>query len=152
MKRRIHYIVPAFLLFFVLAVSCKKSSPDKPAEKTKTELITQSSWKFDNVKVGGTDVSSLLEACDKDNTVTFSSNGSGIVDEGTTQCNSSDPATVDFTWNFENNETTLYASAPLFPGGNGNFTIISLSSTQLVLSQDIDISGSTQNAIITLKH
>jgi len=152
MKRKIHFIIPAFLSFFVLAVSCKKSSPDTPAEKTKTELITQSTWKFDNAKVGGSDVSALLDACDKDNTVTFSSNGSGIVDEGASQCDPSDPATVDFTWIFENNETTLFASAPLFPGGNGNFTIISLSSTQLVLSQNIDISGSTQNAIITLKH
>ena len=152
MKRKIYYIIPAFLTFLVLAISCKKSSPDKPAEKTKTELITQTSWKFDNAKVGGTDVSLLLEACDKDNIVSFSSNGSGNVDEGTSQCDPSDPATVPFSWNFENNETTLYASAPLFPGGNGNFTIISLTSTQLVLSQDINVSGSTQNAVITLKH
>jgi len=152
MKRKINYIIPAFLSFLVIAVSCKKSSPDKPADKTKTELITQSTWKFDNAKVAGTDISSLLDDCDKDNTVTFSSNGSGIVDEGTSKCDPTDPQTVDFSWNFNNNETTLYASAPLFPGGNGNFTIVSITDTQLILSQDIDLSGMMQNAVITLKH
>ena len=152
MQRKINDIIPAFLSLLILAASCKKSSPDKPADKTNTEIIVQSSWKFDNAKVAGTDISSLLDDCDKDNTVTFSSNGSGIVDEGTSKCDPLDPQTVDFSWNFLNSETTLYASAPLFPGGNGNFTIISLTGTQLVLSQDIDISGSMQNAVITLKH
>jgi hypothetical protein len=102
--------------------------------------------------VAGTDISALLDACDKDNTVTFVSNGTGTADEGPTKCNSADPQTVSFTWTFGNNETTLQASAPLFPGGNGAFTIVTLTDTQLIVSQDITVSGITQNAVITMKH
>ncbi|MES1225782.1 MAG: hypothetical protein ABUT20_60450 [Bacteroidota bacterium] len=146
-KKTLNTII--LLLPIVVFLSyCKKSSH----EKTKAELIAQSSWKYDNAKVGGIDVSSFLDDCDKDNIVTFSSNGSGTADEGPTKCNMADPQSVPFTWEFQSSETILHASAPLFPGGNGDFVLITLTDTQLVVSQDITVSGTTQNAVITLKH
>jgi hypothetical protein len=148
MQRKILYIVILLLPAFVFFIACKKSSHDK----TKTELIAQSSWKFDNAKVAGTDVSAFLDACDKDNTVLFVSNGTGTADEGATKCKASDPQAVSFTWEFQSNETILHASAPLFPGGNGDFTIITLTDSQFIVSQDITVSGTIQNAVITLKH
>ena len=152
MQKKILY--SAISIFFIgsFIVACKKNSDNNNTPKTKTELISASAWKFDNAKVSGVDVSGLLDDCDKDNTATFVSNGSGTVDEGPTKCNSADPQTVSFTWTFENNETTLQATAPLFPGGNGTFTIVTLTDTQLVVSQDITVSGVTQNAVITFKH
>ncbi|MEJ0103122.1 MAG: hypothetical protein WDO19_11430 [Bacteroidota bacterium] len=39
-----------------------------------------------------------------------------------------------------------------FPGGNGAFTIVTLTDARLIVSQDITVSGVTQNAVITLKH
>jgi len=35
--------------------------------------------------------------------------------------------------------------------GNDTFTIVSLTETQLIVSQDVDIMGSTQNAVLTFK-
>jgi len=89
------------LLFSLLFANCKKSSSDKT--KTKTELITQTSWKFDNAKVSGVDVSSFLQTCETDNILSFSSNGTGVVDEGATKCNSGDPQTNPFNWSFTTN-------------------------------------------------
>ncbi|HEY2720258.1 MAG TPA: lipocalin family protein [Chitinophagaceae bacterium] len=140
-------VLSAFTLLFV---SCKKSSGDKP--KTKTDFITEASWKFDNAKVGGADYSSLIQACQKDNTLVFTSNGSGTLDEGITKCNSADPQTNPFTWSFTTNETILHISTVLFTGGSNDFTIVTLNDTQLVLSQNVDIAGTSQNAVVTFKH
>jgi hypothetical protein len=153
MQKRVFFYGLLIVFSGIVVIACKKSGGyNNSTPKTKTELITASVWKFDNAKVAGADISAFLDACDKDNTVTFVSNGNGTADEGATKCNAADPQTVAFTWTFENNETTLNATAPLFPGGNGIFTIITLTDTQLVVSQDITVQGSTQNAVITLKH
>ena len=152
MQKRMFSYALLILVSVAVIIACKKSSDNNNTTKTKTQLITSATWKFDNAKVAGADISAFLDACDKDNTVTFTSNGSGTADEGATKCDAADPQSVPFTWTFENNETTLQASAPLFPGGNGTFTIITLNDTQLVVSQDIDVSGSSQNAVITMKH
>jgi Lipocalin-like domain len=140
----------AILLFSSLCfIACKKSSTHV---KTNTELITQTSWKFDNATVSGVDVSAFLEACETDNILVFTSTGTGTVDEGATKCNSGDPQTNPFTWNFTTNETVLHVSTVLFSGGSSDFNIVTLSETQLVLSQNIDVSGSTQNAVVTFTH
>ncbi|HEY0434027.1 MAG TPA: lipocalin family protein [Chitinophagaceae bacterium] len=129
---------------------CKKSSDSKP--KTKTEIISQSSWKIDNAKVSGIDVTSSLDACEIDNILTFSSNGTGTLDEGATKCDASDPQSNPFSWNFASNETMLHISTVVISGGSSDFTIVTLNDTQLVLSQDVDISGTTQTATISFKH
>lgn len=134
----------------VFFTACSKS--DSSTSKTKTELITQGSWKFSGATVNGVDVSSLLQTCQKDNVLTFSSNGSGTLDEGATKCNSSDPQTDPFTWSFMTNETVLHVSQVFFTGGSSDFTIVTLSDSQLVLSQPITISSTTQTATVTFTH
>lgn len=121
-------------------------------EVSKVYFLTLNTWKFDNAKVGSTDVSALIQACQKDNIVTFSSDFTGLLDEGATKCNSSDPQTTPFTWSFMSNETILHVSTVLFTGGASDFTIVSLSSTQLVLSQQINISGTMQTVVVTFVH
>jgi uncharacterized lipoprotein YajG len=142
-------IIPILLLCFFLP-ACQKSS--STSSKTRTELLTQSSWKFDNAKVAGADVSAFLQPCQKDNIIVFTSAGTGTLDEGATKCNSGDPQTSSFTWNFASNETVLHVSTVLFAGGSSDFSIVTLSDTQLVLSQNITVSGITQNAVVTFKH
>jgi hypothetical protein len=141
-------------LFVVCAASlllaCNKSGSDTP--KTNTELIAQSSWKFDHAMVGGSDVSSLIQACQKDNVLSFSSMLTGSVDEGATKCNSGDPQQNPFTWNFASNETILHISTVLFTGGSSDFTLVTLSDTQLVVSQNVNIAGTSQNAVISFIH
>ena len=55
----------AFLSTIIVFTACKKDS-DNNTPKTKTELLAQGTWKFDNAKVSGT-ISSLIQACQKDN-------------------------------------------------------------------------------------
>ena len=146
MKKQFLWIIAAVIIF---TPACKKDST--PA-KTKTELISSSSWKFDYAKVGGTDVSAYLKPCEKDNILVFNAGGSGTIDEGATKCNGADPQTRTFTWSYLNNETLLQINTPLFTGGTGNITLITLTETQLAGSQDIDVGGSTQTAVVTFKH
>jgi hypothetical protein len=135
----------------VFFIACSKSS-DNPTSKNKTELLTQSSWKFDNAKVSGVDVSGLLQTCQKDNVYVFAAAGTGTLDEGAAKCSQSDPQTIPFNWNFESNETILNVSTVLIAGGGNKFTIVSLTETQLVVSQNITLSGSSQTAVVTFIH
>jgi hypothetical protein len=141
----------AFLSMILVFTACKKDS-DNNTPKTNTDLLVQGSWKFDNATVGGSDVSSLIQGCQKDNTLTFAAGGTGTLDEGATKCNSSDPQSSPFTWSFATNETVLHVSATLFTGGSSDFNIVTLNETQLVLSQNINIAGTSQNAIVSFKH
>ena len=142
-----------FVLFssIILFTACKKDS-DNNTQKTNTDLLVQGSWKFDNAVVGGSDVSSLLQGCQKDNTLTFAAGGTGTADEGATKCSAGDPQSNPFTWNFATNETILHVSATLFTGGSSDFNIVTLNETNLVLSQNIDIAGTSQLAVVTFKH
>lgn len=119
---------------------------------TKKYFITRTTWKFSNAKVGLTDVSAFLQTCQKDNILTFAAAGTGTNDEGATKCNAGDPQTTPFTWNFVASETQLFISSTLFTGGSNTFNIVTLSSTQMVLSQTITLSGIPQNVEVTFIH
>jgi len=148
--KNLKFSIGILALLALSIVACKKSSGDKP--KTNTDLIAQGSWKFDKATVNGIDVSSLLDACETDNIATFSSSGTGTLDEGATKCDANDPQTTPFTWNFTTNETVLHVSTVLFTGGSSDFNIVTLNETQLVVSQNVTVSGVTQNAVFSFKH
>ena len=152
MQKRFLFVVVLFSAMQILSTSCSKDDDDPPASKTKTELLVKSSWKFSDAKVSGVSVAAFLQACQKDNVATFLAAGTGTADEGATKCDAADPQTTPFTWNFQTNETILFISTPLFTGGNSSFTILSLTETELVVSQNMTISGSTQNVVITFIH
>ncbi len=152
MKKRTFPIFTIFALSLIVVTGCDKDDDNTPTPKTKTELVSQSTWVFSGAVVGTTDVSPLLQACQKDNTLTFVASGSGTLDEGASKCNMSDPQTNSFSWNFASAETVLHISTVLFSGGSSDFTLVSLSETTLVVSQDITVSGTTQTAIVTFIH
>ncbi len=130
--------------------ACEKED-NNPPEKTKTELISQSTWKFSTAFAGSTDVTANVHACLKDNIVTFNANGTGNVNESTNVCSPSYAG--NFTWSFQSNETVLFMSAPLFPGGSGTFNLVSLTETNLVVSQDMTIPPyPTTNVKVTFIH
>lgn len=165
-NRRYFYLINPFsmqnkLILFALSslflatvnFSCSKNDDTPPPAKTNTELITKATWKFNKATVSGIgDVSAFLETCKKDNKVTFIAAGTGTADEGATKCNPGDPQTAAFTWSFQTSESVLFVSTPLFTGGSSTFTIVSLTETELVVSQNITISGISQNAEITFIH
>jgi hypothetical protein len=137
-----------FFLLATLFISCSKGSN----AKTKTQLLTQSSWKFDKaVAVGIGDISSQVPSCLKDNLISFQANGNGSVEESTDVCV---PSTAgNFTWSFQTNETVLQLSTPLFPGGSGDFDIKSLTETTFVISQQMTFAPLPAMTVeITLKH
>ena len=145
----------AFLsLFLVLMTGCDKDDdPPPPTTKTKTELITQSSWKFEKITASGLDVTdNPAFSCVKDNSVSFATNMTGNITEGTTICS---PTTAGaFTWQFKTNETILYISTTLITNGNNDFKIESLTETNMVLSQTVTVPGfpAPVNVVVTLKH
>ena len=153
MQKKFPLIIASVLLLLIVISSCsKKNDEGGQTNKTKTDLIAKSSWKFSDARVSGVSVAAFLDACQKDNIITFQSNGNGTADEGASKCDPGDPATNPFTWSFQNNETVLFISTPLFTGGNSTFTIVDLTETQLVVSQMISVSGSSQNAEVTFVH
>lgn len=145
------------LLFFIttgffLITGCEKDKDPAP-QKTKTELITSGSWKFEKATASGIgDISAHPSlACYIDNTMTFSSNLTGTISEGANVCTSPAPAT--FTWAFQSNETILHLNFTLFAGGSPDFTIVSLTETNLVLSQTMTIAPYPATTIeVTFKH
>ncbi|MCX6318859.1 MAG: lipocalin family protein [Bacteroidetes bacterium] len=151
MRKRFSFL-PIMAVCTLLIISCGKDDPDPAPAKTKTELITTGSWRFSSASVGGTDVSAFFQVCQKDNVVTFAAAGTGTLDEGATKCNAGDPQTQNFTWNFASNETQLFISATLFTGGSNTSTIVTLNESQLVISQQVIVSGTPQTAIFTFVH
>ena len=120
---------------------------------TKKYFITRNTWRFSSAKIGTTDISASLQTCQKDNILTFAAAGTGTNDEGATKCNAGDPQTTPFTWNFAASETQLFISSTLFAGGSNTFNIVTLSSTQMVLSQSITVPPlGAQNVEVTFIH
>ncbi len=158
MKKHFISLTSFLILIAFIHINCSKEENTAPAAKTKTELLTKATWKFEKAEAAiFGDVSGNIEACNKDNTITFTSTannkGTGIADEGGTKCNAATPQSATFNWTLENNETQLNSDKPLFPGGSGVFTIVSLTETNLVVSQQMTIPPApTTTVTITLKH
>ena len=135
-------------------ISCKKSG-----SKSKTELLAQTPWKYDNAALdadrNGTPDGPLppgfLQTCDMDNTITFNTNGTGVVDEGATKCNASSPQTAPFTWGLKNNEEIITFTNVAFGGLNGDVRLKTINDNQLELHKDVNV-GMIVNVIVYLKH
>ncbi len=139
-------------LLLSILVSCGKDN-DTP-EKTKTDLLCQANWKFSAATVGGSDVSSQIQACYKDNIIKFNTTGTGTVDEGASICTVGNPQTYNLTWNFLSGETQIKITPPLLPGGSDTYTVVSISETQLVASQLMTLPApfGAQTVVVTFIH
>ena len=133
MKKQIQLLIVLIAANFFIYSSCKKSN-DPPVTKSKTELLSQGTWKFKSATANGSDASGYLTACQKDNIYTFLAAGTGTVDEGPTKCNVGDPQITSLTWNFASNETILHISSALFTNTSNDFTLITLTETELMVS------------------
>lgn len=129
---RLTYLSIALMALLTFS-ACTKDDPT-PAPPTKTELIARN-WKI--TALSGTfaplpaiDLYAQMPACEKDNILKVSSNGTYISDEGPTKCNAADPQTENGTWTFSSNETKLTIDTE-------TFDIVSLSATSLVLTQAV---------------
>ena len=135
MKKQIRFLCILIAANFFIFSSCNKTDTT-PAPKTKTQLLTQSSWKFQSATASGTDITNNPAlACIKDDILTFASAGTGNIVDGTIVC--APTTSGNFTWNFQNSETTLVMSTTLIPGGSGTFTLVTLNETTLTVSQNV---------------
>ena len=97
----------AFTILFL--ASCKKDNNDA---ETKTEILTQSSWKYDtrgvdtdgDLKLTGNEIE--IMDCEKDDVYTFSANGTATYNLGADNCGAS-VSSFQTTWTFFDNETAF---------------------------------------------
>ena len=116
-----------------LVMSCNKDEEEEDMPPTAEQNITSSPWKLNAATAMGTNIIPLLPPCYIDNQLSFATGGTGTVAEGTNVCT---PTTAGaFTWSLNADNTTLTTSTTIIPGGNGIFTVVSLSDEQMVLSQ-----------------
>ncbi len=141
-----------FAALCLSAVSFNSCDKTDEAAPTNTDYITKSPWKFDKAMSGGADVSGFLNACYKDNVMTFQVNGNGSLDEGATKCNAGDPQTTNFTWNFSSNGSTLNVTGGIFAGQSGSFLVVILNDTQMILQGTISTPSGPVTGQIYFKH
>ena len=150
MKKQVTLLIVFIAANFFIYSSCNKNDYNPPAPKTKTQLITQSTWKFKSATVGGSPYT--FPSCQTDNILSFSTAGTGTVDEGATKCNAGDPQTNNFTWVFQNSETEILLSAPIFTNGSNTVTVNSITETELVLSMPVSTPGPVLIVQVTFQH
>lgn len=132
-------------VFFLGA--CSKSAAVKP--KSKTELISASTWKYNQVGIdqnsdGSIDYplpTALLAVCEVDNLITFKSDSTGILDEGKERCTTTSSQTSPFTWKFLNNETEISSSVTILPYSEGAVKVLVLNETTFTISKNISVYG-----------
>ena len=141
-------------------VSCNKGE-DSKSGPTKTDLITKAAWKFEHAaldmnKDGQIDTdlpAGYVKACEKDNTLLFKKDGSGVADEGPSKCDQGDPQSTNFNWSFENGEQNLVFQQSIFTTIDGNVKILTLNDTRLELMKEVAIApGQNVNVIVRFKH
>ena len=157
MKSNSRILVSILLATSFFAISgCKKT-------KTKTELLTDGSWKVTAQSINpGVDLNGdgtldtdlyaqFVEDCTKDNFSTFKSDGSFVDDEGATKCDPTDPQTTNGTWAFQNSESKISittgagASAYTIPAAD----ILTLDESTFKISFQDSIGGSLTTISVT---
>ena len=94
--------------------ACKKNSEPVPST-TRVDLLTAKSWRLSTVtaSLGGTPLpSSLIPACNNDDTYKFNLDKTVIQDAGVIKCSSTDPQTQAGTWAFNNDQSKLTIAVP----------------------------------------
>ena len=144
-------------LCILLFTQCKKSN-----DNSKSKLLVSAAWKY---KEGGLDLDNngtgetpfptgTVQSCDADNTVTFKTDTSGVVDEGATKCDATSPQIAPFKYTFNASTNTLNFSTVIFGVISGDVKVLDISSTQLKLSKAVPVTGlpTAVTVVVTLVH
>lgn len=141
----------ASILSITLLFSCQKEVQNEGNNNNSNNvrLLTASPWKLTSfqVTVGTTteEVFSDLEPCSVDGTITFKSDKTAILDEGSMKCEPADPQTITSTWHFSDNDTKLTLAGE-------TATLLALTETELKTSTTVDIDGVAEVRVQTFKH
>lgn len=151
---KVNLLIAFACLIFLGSCSEKESVP----LKTDAEIIGSGiAWKLSTATSNGISVVSFIDACIQDNLITFyfeTSANTGVVDEGPTKCDESDAQLLDFSWEYNESTKILTVDTDIIevPGAQGALVVERISSSELVISQNIQLLGTTQKAILTLVH
>jgi hypothetical protein len=107
--------------------------------KSKKDLVVDGKWQYsglsmvynNNGKDSLADAWSIVKDCDKDDIMTFTADGKGIIDEMANKC-ANDPQTKSITWEMLNNETEVKVTDDKGPA---MMKIIELTATNAVYRQ-----------------
>jgi|Laugresubdmm15sn_1035100.scaffolds.fasta_scaffold73547_1 hypothetical protein len=130
MKRNVLMII---LLVVIASSSCSKKEDEKSPTfnpQIKIDFLTTGNWKLTGLSInpavdrGGqmvTDLMPDISSWNKDNTRLFSTNGSGIQDEGPTKMSQTDPQIIPLLWSL-NSDQTKFTLSILYPSGANTYT------------------------------
>lgn len=121
--------------------ACNESTSPSGGGGTKTEMLVGKNWKpvsivmEPGININGvvvTDWYAQMDACEKDGTTKYLSNGSYTDDEGPSKCDPADPQTVTGVWVWNPTETVLTQTEA---GGSPiSINVVSVSAATLVQS------------------
>jgi hypothetical protein len=137
-----------FCTLTTLMTACKKNK-----DQTRSEVLAAKAWKVadhgDDINKNGIidPAESDLTNCDKDNSFTFATGGTGTFDEGASKCDPSDPQSYAYNWQLTEGETKLTVSLVGIPF-TSSATIITLDNSNFVFAED---DGSGVKTISVLK-
>jgi hypothetical protein len=133
-------IACGILVFAACSKTEEKPSTNTNTTKSKKDLVVDGKWKWTDLafvmNIGGKD--SLINAwsevdqCDRDDIMSFTSDGKGTIDEGSTKCDPSDPQIENITWEMLDNETKVKVTTP---DETSVLTIVELTATKAVYKQ-----------------
>jgi hypothetical protein len=155
-----YYVLALVSIGFIIN-GCDKDDDKKDDPSTKVQLMTSATWKYDTASIdsdkNGTPDQPLpagtIENCEKDNVITFKSDSTGTLNEGTTKCDPGDPQTTSFKWWFKDNGAVLYSPDPIFGGLSGDVKVIELTATKLRVTKEVTVAPTfTVNIVLDLKH
>jgi hypothetical protein len=136
-------ILVAIVLIGVGIVACKKDN-NGPKTNPKIDLITSATWKIDTIgfdmdKNGSidTEVPGGFNACETDNTLKFSSDSTGVYDEGATKCDPADPQSIPFTWTYNDTSSVINIQGALPGELKGDIKVLTLTETSFIMSKNI---------------
>ena len=96
-------------IFSVIILSaCIKENIDR-----KTTLLVERSWRFERYGLDENnngvieDAENYMMPCEQDDVFTFMINGAGFFEGHELPCTKGEPAVINFTWSFSNNQTEL---------------------------------------------
>ena len=146
-------------LFTLASVACSKDDDEADIETpppTAAELITSNTWRIDTMGMDGNNDGTIdmalpfpLAPCALDNTLTFSSDSTGVFSEGATKCNGDAPDTKSITWHLESNDQTIFIDG-LDSDLDGNGRIVSLTDSTFVISRPVNYPGVSGHLIVSL--
>lgn len=138
----------------IILFSCSKDDDDGGSQ-TKTSLLTSSSWKliaytanpaedWNGDGQNETDLYAAMNACEKDHTLTFKTNGDMVTDYKTLcDYEAGDPQTQTDKWRFADNEASLIITEE--GDDEDPFSIVELTATRLKIRNSYTDRNGTQH-------